>query len=74
MWNFDTETLREIIEGTITFKPCIKCSGRGYNYTDEDGELYLIKPKDIEVDKYSCDKCGELCYTSDNLDFKIEEH
>ena len=63
----DNDELRNIIEGKTKFKPCVKCSGRGYNWVDWDGELFLTKPTKTISDDYdyveeTCDSCEGLKY------------
>jgi len=59
--------LRDIIEGRTKYKSCVKCSGRGYNWVDWDGEEFTIKPttpisKDYDYVSETCNNCDGLRY------------
>ena len=65
MHYLDNNELRDIIEGTITYKPCNKCSGRGYNWVDWDGNEFTTKPARPISDNYHY--CKETCNLCEGL-------
>ena len=64
MW-IETEYLRRVILGQMTFKKCPACDNSGREYWDESGISVLPYPHKDWGDNYDsgpCSNCGGLGY------------
>lgn len=61
---FDSEELRDIIFGRVTFRKCPDCDKEGRVFADEDGNVITPAQADEEEFPYweKCEECNGLGY------------